>query len=38
MWWNGLDLPGLGYGAMDGSCEHGIEPSSSIKFGENLSS
>jgi hypothetical protein len=29
-WW-GLDRSGLGWGPMEGSCEHGSEPSGSIK-------
>jgi hypothetical protein len=30
MGWYGLDLPMLGQGAVEGSCEHGNEPSGSI--------
>jgi hypothetical protein len=31
--WDGVDWidNGLGYGLVEGSCEHGIEPSGSIK-------
>jgi hypothetical protein len=31
MGWYGLDLFGLGWGSVEGSCEHGNEPSVSIK-------
>jgi hypothetical protein len=37
MWWEGvggLGAYGLGLGPMVGSCEHGNEPSDSIKGGE----
>jgi hypothetical protein len=33
---DGLDLYGSGWGPMEGSCEHGIEPSGSIKCWEVL--
>jgi hypothetical protein len=36
MGWCGLDSSGLGYGQVAGSCEHGDEPSGSIKGGEFL--
>jgi hypothetical protein len=29
--WYGMDLSGSGYGPVEGSCEHGKEPSGSIK-------
>jgi hypothetical protein len=29
--WYGLDRSGSGYGPVEGSCEHGNEPSGSIK-------
>jgi hypothetical protein len=32
MEWDGLDLSASGYGPVEGSCEHGNEPSGSIKF------
>jgi hypothetical protein len=32
----GLDSSGSGYGPVAGSCEHGNEPSGSIKVGEFL--
>jgi hypothetical protein len=31
MGWYGLDPSGSGYGPVEGSCEHGDEPSSSMK-------
>jgi hypothetical protein len=31
MGWSGLDGYGSGYGSVEGSFEHGIEPSGSIK-------
>jgi hypothetical protein len=31
MGWSGLDGYGSGEGPVEGSCEHGIEPSGSIK-------
>jgi hypothetical protein len=33
-WEGGLDASGSGQGAVVGSCEHGNEPSGSIKGGE----
>jgi hypothetical protein len=36
MGWYGLDSSGLGYGPAEGFCEHGNEPSGSIKFCEIL--
>jgi hypothetical protein len=36
MGWSGLDGYGSRYGAVEDSCEHGIEPSGSIKFWEVL--
>jgi hypothetical protein len=36
MGWYGLDRSGSGYGPVEGSCEHGSEPSGSIKFWEVL--
>jgi hypothetical protein len=36
MEWYGLDLSGLGYEPLEGSCEHGEEPSGSIKLWEIL--
>jgi hypothetical protein len=36
MGWGGLDGSGSGYGPVEGSCEHGIEPSGSIKCWEFL--
>jgi hypothetical protein len=36
MGWSGLDGYGSGYGPVEGSCEHGIEPSGSIKCWEVL--
>jgi hypothetical protein len=36
MEWIGLDSYGSGYGPVEGSCEHGIEPSGSIKCWEVL--
>jgi hypothetical protein len=32
--WYGLDRSGLGYGPVEGSCEHGDEPSGSLKCWE----
>jgi hypothetical protein len=36
MGWHGLDSSGSGHGAVEGSCEHGNEPSGSIKCWETL--
>jgi hypothetical protein len=36
MEWSGLDRFGSGYGPVEGSCEHGNEPSGSIKCWEVL--
>jgi hypothetical protein len=36
MGWYGLDRSGSGYGPMEGSYEHGNEPSGYIKFREVL--
>jgi hypothetical protein len=36
VWGCGLDSLGLGYGQVAGSCEHGNEPSGSIKCEEFL--
>jgi len=36
MWGYGLDRAGSGHGQMPGTCECGIEPSGSIKYGEFL--
>jgi hypothetical protein len=36
MRWYGLDSSGSGWGTVDGSCEHGSEPSGSIKCWEIL--
>jgi hypothetical protein len=36
MGWYGLDLPGSGYGPVEGSSEHGNEPPGSIKCWEVL--
>jgi hypothetical protein len=36
MGWCGLDLSGSGLGPVKGSCEHGDEPSGSIKCWEIL--
>jgi hypothetical protein len=36
MGWYGLDWLGSGQGPVEGSCEHGNEPSGSIKFWEVL--
>jgi hypothetical protein len=36
MGWYGLDRAGLGYGPVEGSCEHGNEPLGSIKCWEVL--
>jgi hypothetical protein len=36
MGWYGLNQSGSGYGPMEGSCEHGNEPSGSIKHWEVL--
>jgi hypothetical protein len=36
MGWYGLNLSGLGYGSGESSCEHGNEPSGSIKRWEIL--
>jgi hypothetical protein len=36
MGWYGLDRSGLGQGPVEGSCEHGDEPSDSIKCWEVL--
>jgi hypothetical protein len=30
--WYGLDRTGSGYGPVEGSCEHGAEPSGSLKL------
>jgi hypothetical protein len=32
MGWYGLDQTGSGYGPVEGSCEHGDEPSGSFKL------
>jgi hypothetical protein len=32
MGWNGLDRTGLGQGPVESSCEHGDEPSGSLKL------
>jgi hypothetical protein len=32
MGWYGLDRTGSGYGPVEGSCEHGDEPSGSLKL------
>jgi hypothetical protein len=32
MGWYGLDYSGSGYGLVESSCEHGNEPSGSIKW------
>jgi hypothetical protein len=36
MRWYGLDSSGSRLGAVPSSCEHGEEPSGSIKYWENL--
>jgi hypothetical protein len=36
VWGCGLDSFGSGQGQVAGSCEHGNEPSGSIKYGEFL--
>jgi hypothetical protein len=36
MRWCGLDRSGLGYGPVEGSCEHDNEPSGSLKCWEVL--
>jgi hypothetical protein len=36
MGWYGLDRSGSGWGPVEGACEHGDEPSASIKCWEVL--